>query len=156
MADASAAWLSQTLLPPPPPSDHEPQVVLLFDGVCLLCARAVQFVLDHDVHERVHFCAQQSEAGRALLQAHGLPLDVSTAVLIDEVGAHVRSSAVLRVLRFCGAPYCLLYALAALPAPLRDLGYRAVAATRYRIFGKDDGRSCRLMTSRLRRRFLSA
>jgi len=86
---------------------------------------------------------------------HGLPLDVSTVVLIDECGAHVRSSAALRTLRHCGAPYCFLYALAALPRPLRDFGYRMVAASRYRLFGKDDGSACRRMTKAMRARFLS-
>ena len=37
--------------------------------------------------------------------------------------------------------------------PLRDLGYSIVAAVRYRVFGKDDGATCRRMTKALRARF---
>ena len=43
---------------------------------------------------------------------------------------------------------------AGVPRPLRDLGYSCVAAVRYRLFGKDDGGSCRRMTKAMRARFL--
>ena len=82
--------------------------------------------------------------------------DLSTMLLIDDKGVHVRSTAALRVLRGCGLPYSLLAAtlLAALPRPLRDLGYKCVAAVRYRVFGQDDGSSCRRLTKTMRKRFL--
>jgi predicted DCC family thiol-disulfide oxidoreductase YuxK len=156
VADSFTAWLSRTLLPPPPAAPDEEQTTLLFDGVCLLCSTFVQFVIDHNRDQRIRFCALQSEAGRKILRARGLPLDVSTVVLIDECGAHVRSTAALRTLRLCGWPCRMLYAsLIVLPAPVRDLGYRAVAAARYRLFGKDKGESCRRMSKELRGRFLS-
>lgn len=157
VADSFTAWLSRTLLPPPPAAPHEVQTTLLFDGVCLLCSSFVHFVIDHNRDERIRFCALQSEAGKEMLRAHGLPLDVSTVVLIDECGVHVRSTAALRTLRLCGLPFRMLYAaLIVLPAPARDLGYRAVAASRYRLFGKDKGESCRRMSKELRGRFLSS
>ena len=77
-------------------------------------------------------------------------------VQVDEDGAHVRSSAALRVLKHCGQPYSALYCFMAFPAPMRDLGYRFVASIRYRVFGKDDGSTCRRMTAKMRTRFLSS
>ena len=92
----------------------------------------------------------------ALLAKHGLKDDLSTVVLIDERGAHVRSTATLRVVLFCGAPYAALYYMfVCVPPPLRDVGYKLVAATRYRLFGKDDGGSCWRMTKDMKRRFLA-
>lgn len=88
------------------------------------------------------------------LKAAGLPLDVSTMVLIDEAGTHVRSTAALRVIARCGAPYSWLFAAILIPRPLRDLGYKMVAAARYRLFGQDDGTTCRRMTKAIRKRFL--
>ena len=103
---------------------------------------------------RFAFATLQSDVGRSYLSAAGLPLDVSTVVLIDEAGVHTRSTAALRVLRHCGMPYSALYtAFIWLPAPLRDLGYRAIAAARYRLFGKDEGETCRMMTKAIRARF---
>lgn len=49
-------------------------VVVLFDGVCNLCNGFVQFIIRHDPAGRFRFAALQSEAGQALLAAHGLPL----------------------------------------------------------------------------------
>ena len=41
-----------------------------------------------------------------------------------------------------------------IPRPLRDAGYKMVAAVRYRVFGKDDGGACRRMTKAIKARFL--
>ena len=152
--DFAANLLSRLLpkRPPPPPSAQRP--IILFDGVCLLCATFIHFVLDHDKAGAFDFAPLQGPTGTALLTKHGLPLDVSTMVLIDEAGVHVRSTAALRVLRRCSAPYSWLGATAIwLPRPVRDLGYKTVAALRYRLFGKDDGSTCRRMTKAIRSRF---
>ena len=111
---------------------------------------------DHDAAGAFDFATLQGASGKALLTRAGLPCDVSTMVLIDEHGvAHTRSTAALKVLRRCGLPYSLLYVAIAIPRPLRDLGYRGVAAVRYRLFGQDDGSSCRRMTKATRARFLA-
>ena len=134
--------------------------LVLFDGVCLLCNGFVHFVIDHEKQSGEHdfrfsFATLQSEEGMSYLTAAGLPLDVSTVVVIDEAGVHTRSTAALRVLKHCGMPYALLfYLFIPLPAPVRDLGYKAVAAVRYRLFGKDDGEAtCRMMSKAIRPRF---
>ena len=81
-------------------------------------------------------------------------IDVSTMVLVDEAGVHVRSTAALRVIARCGLPYSWLRILLwLLPAPLRDAGYKMVASVRYLVFGKDDGTTCRRMTKAIRQRF---
>jgi predicted DCC family thiol-disulfide oxidoreductase YuxK len=160
--DAAANWMSRNLVSPPPPSAKPSEAtataarpLVLFDGVCLLCAGFVNFVLDHNADESITFAPLQSEVGKAVLTKAGLPLDVSTVVFIDDAGVHVRSTAALRVLSHCGMPYALLhYLFILLPRPLRDAGYRLVASVRYRLFGQDDGTQCRLMTKKLRARFL--
>ena len=42
-------------------------MILLFDGVCLLCSTFVHFLLDHNADQRIHFCALQSEPGKDIL-----------------------------------------------------------------------------------------
>lgn len=120
----------------------------------MLCSTFIHFVLDHDKAEAFDFAPLQSDYGKATLAAVGMTSDLSTMVLIDECGAHVRSTAALRVLSRCGAPYSLLYAAILLPRPLRDLGYKGVASVRYKLFGQDDGTACRRMTKSMRQRFL--
>jgi predicted DCC family thiol-disulfide oxidoreductase YuxK len=135
------------------PATPNGRPIILFDGVCLLCSTFIHFVLDHDPEAAFDFAPLQGPTGKKLLKLHGLPLDVSTVVLIDECGHHVRSTAALRVLARCSAPYSYLAAFLWLPRPLRDLGYKMVAAVRYRLFGQDDGSTCRRMTKAIRTRF---
>ena len=130
------------------------KAVVLFDGVCLLCSKFIHFVIDHDMEERFQFAPLQSPVGHKLLDLHHLEKNLDTVVLIDEQGAHVRSTAALRVLLYCGMPWSLLYVFILLPRVARDCGYKMVAASRYRLFGKDEG-VCRRMTKDMRRRFLS-
>ena len=146
-ADASIADTSPLL-------DRGARPLILFDGVCLLCSSFIHFVLDHDAEGVFDFAPLQGPTAAKLLAEAGLPLDVSTVVLLDGSGVHTRSTAALRVLARCGFPYSCLYSLIWLPCPLRDLGYKAVAAVRYRVFGKDDGTACRRMTKAMRARFL--
>ena len=148
---------SSTTTPAPPAGKASDTVrpLVLFDGVCLLCSAFVQFVLDHNKDESITFATLQGQVGAQVLEKAGLPKDVSTVVLVDEAGVHTRSTAALRVLMRCGLPYALLYYLFILvPRPLRDLGYKGVAAVRYRVFGIDDGATCRRMTKATRDRFL--
>lgn len=64
-----------------------------------------------------------------------MPLDASTAVLIDEKGRHVKSTAVLRLFLYMGPLYRLLGLMAlAVPRFLRDGAYRAFAANRGKIW----------------------
>ena len=158
LGDWGANLVSRTLLrrPGPPPSaaaTPNGRPIILFDGVCLLCSTFIHFVLDHDPKATFDFAPLQGPTGRRLLKANGLPLDVSTVVLVDEEGTHVRSTAALRVLTRCTAPFSYMAALLWLPQPLRDLGYKGVAAVRYRVFGQDDGTTCRRMTKAMRERF---
>ena len=172
LADASTNLLNRTILPPPPPigaqavrtARGEPSI-LLFDGVCLLCSTFVHFVIDHDQPPaekaaangrdfQFAFATLQSVEGRSYLLAAGLPLDVSTVVLIDHEGVHTRSTAALRVLKGCSGGWAWMHTLFIwVPTPLRDLGYKLVARYRYLVFGKDDGETCRMMTKGLRARF---
>ncbi len=59
------------------------QPVVLFGGVCNFCDAMVQFIIQHDKKGRFLLAAQQSEAGKALLQQYGALQDLSTIYLID-------------------------------------------------------------------------
>ncbi|MEZ6197298.1 MAG: DCC1-like thiol-disulfide oxidoreductase family protein [Planctomycetota bacterium] len=137
----------------------DPGPVLLFDGVCGLCNRAVQFLLDRDREGRLRFTPLQSEIGQAVLERHGLPRkELSTAVLVRNLGTPeesvaIRSRAMLGALREIGGGWgALARVLLVVPAVLTDLGYRVVARLRYAFFGRLD--SCRLPKPEERSRFL--
>ena len=77
---------------------------------------------------------------------------LSTLVVIQDDVFYLRSDAALRVIALLDAPFCYVAAFHALPAALRDAGYRLVARYRYKLFGASD--TCRAPTERFKSRFL--
>ncbi len=133
--------------------DNFEKPILLFDGVCNLCNRVVQFTIKRDPEGKFRFAALQSEGGQALLKKFNLPKnDFDSLVLIEGEKYFLRSAAVLRVLKGLGGGWKLFYGLMIFPRPLRDFIYGIVARTRYRIFGKRD--SCMVPDGDVKERFL--
>lgn len=131
------------------------ETIVLFDGVCNLCNGTVQFIIRRDPQGRFRFASQQSEAGRELLQKHGL-LETSgmaqSIVVLEGEQAYLESDAALRILYRLGGAWRLACALRVVPKPLRDGLYRLVARHRYRVFGRRE--QCMVPTPELRQRFL--
>lgn len=128
-------------------------MVVIFDGVCNLCARSVQFILKHETEPRFRFVPVQSPAGARLLSEYGFSaVDVTTFVLVSDGKAYTRSSAALRIAKHFRGPWKLVRALWLIPRPLRDWMYDVLARNRYRWFGKTD--TCMVPTPELRARFL--
>lgn len=131
----------------------EPAPVILFDGECLLCHRAVRFVLRHDRAGRFRFAPLRSETGLKLLARHGLADPVpDSLVLIEDGAAHLESSGALRIARGLGGGWRLAGVLLAAPRALRDPVYRWVARNRFRWFGRTE--SCLVPDPAWRDRFL--
>jgi predicted DCC family thiol-disulfide oxidoreductase YuxK len=119
--------------------------IVIFDGLCNLCARSVHFILRHESEPRFVFCPVQSAAGARLLGAHGYSAaDVTTFVLVSEGRVYARSAAALRIARHFRGAWQLLRVLWIVPRPLRDMLYNFVAQNRYSWFGKAD--SCLVLT----------
>lgn len=118
--------------------------VIVFDGVCVLCSRWVDFILRHDQQGRFRLAAMQGVQGRALLVAHGLsPDDPSSFLLVQDGRGYSNTDAIARVLKQLGGRWSYASALLrVVPGPLRDPAYRWIARHRYRLFGRRD--QCRL------------
>lgn len=126
--------------------------IVFFDGVCGLCNSSVDFVLRHDRRGRLRFAPLQGEMAARLLPAADRE-NLGSLVLWSEGHTFRRSTAVVRILWQLGGFWTIPAAcLWLIPAPLRNGGYRLVAALRYRLFGKKE--TCRLPTPEERGRFL--
>jgi len=136
-----------------------PNPIILYDGVCGLCNRFVQFVLKRDSKDQFRFAALQSNFARAILERHGLNPDLlDTVYLVLDYGQpserllsrNDAATAVLKELgglqRFWGALLDLL------PKRFRDWRYSLVARNRYRFFGKHE--TCPLPNEKDRHKFL--
>lgn len=126
--------------------------ILLYDGVCGLCDRTVQWVLRHDPDGTMRFATLQGAIGRAAVARAPELTQVDSVVLLHKDGAWIRSTAVLEVLRYVGGAWSLALAAYVIPRPVRDWAYNAVARRRYRIFGRYD--TCPIPSPGTRARFL--
>lgn len=129
--------------------------LVIFDGICNLCARSVTFILKHEADQRLRFVPLQSTAGSRLMRELGLdPEDAKSFVLLARGGAFVRSEAAVRVCGYFKWPWKALAALRVIPRPIRDRAYDLVARNRYRWFGRSE--VCMVPTPDLRARFIEA
>lgn len=134
-------------------SDPPPRLVL-YDGVCGLCDSAVQWLLDHDTEGRLHYAPLQGDMAAALRARHPvIPTALDTMVFVREGQVYLRSQAVLQIFRELPAPWSWLAVFRVFPSVLTDLGYRALAASRYSLFGTLE--ACRIPEPEEAERFLA-
>ena len=131
--------------------------VVLYDGVCGFCHRAVQALLRLDRRGVLRFAALESPYAHGVLERHPEVAGIDSVVLVEDVGlpteqVTVRSEAALRVLAHVGGPWRVLQVARVVPAPVRDRLYDAFAAVRYRVFGRLD--ACPLPSPEVRARFV--
>ncbi len=137
--------------------------MVVFDGRCGFCNRAVRWFLRRDRGDRLRFVASESEKVAPLLKRHGIETEVSGAgpgtILVvedaDGPGEKLldRSDAVVAMLRELPGPWPAVgVGLSWVPRAVRDLGYRLIARWRYRIWGRLE--SCPLPSAEERERFL--
>ena len=131
-----------------------PDPLVLYDGVCNLCAGAVRFVVRHDRAGVFRFASIQSPLGRDLYRRHGFdPETLASFMVISDGRAFVRSDATLEVLRRCGGLWACVAWLRWIPRAIRDPVYDLVARNRYRWFGRAE--TCLVPTPELRARFIA-
>jgi predicted DCC family thiol-disulfide oxidoreductase YuxK len=136
----------------------EPNPIVLYDGVCGLCNRLVQFLLKHDRRDRFRFASLQSDFASVLLKRHSLdPHDLDTVYVVRDYNESneillARSDAILYMLAQLGGVWKVTGIGRVLPKSFRDAAYKVVARNRYRVFGKHE--SCMLPEPKHRDKFL--
>jgi|SRR5687767_3869016 len=146
--------VSTTQAPPASLGTH----LVLYDGVCGLCNRLLQFLLKHDHREVFSFASLQSVTGKAMVTRFGGdPEDLSSFYVIAdfrtrEARAVTKSDAALFVACELGWPWRALRVAGVLPRVLRNRVYDVIAHTRYRIFGRYE--QCLIPREEHRRRFV--
>ena len=139
-------------------STTDTKPIVLYDGVCGLCNRLVQFLLKRDKHDRFRFASLQSELSQGVLTRHGLdPHNLDTVYVVQNYDQSsetlvARSDAILYMLAQLGGIWSLSGIGRVLPRGLRDAMYKIVARNRYSVFGKHE--SCMLPEPKYREKFL--
>lgn len=141
------------------------RLLVIFDGHCGLCNRSIRWFLLRDSNDRLRFVPSQSPRVAPLLARHGFdqqtPADGPGSILVvlnpgcPTERLLTRSAAVLELLRQLPQPWPSIAAcLRLVPSPLRDLVYRLIARSRYRIWGRLE--VCPIPTAEERSRFLES
>jgi predicted DCC family thiol-disulfide oxidoreductase YuxK len=128
--------------------------LLVYDGDCVLCNRAMRLVLKRDRSRTSRFAPLHGETAAAVLAAHPELRGIDSMIWLDENGrAFTRSAAALAIARHLGGGWAVLGTLARIvPGSLRDALYDAIARARYRVFGRYD--ACPVPLPEDRARFL--
>lgn len=126
--------------------------LLLFDGECNLCHFAVSFMLKYEKNEQLLFVPLQSKLGKELLHTYRIPKAVDSVIVIMDEKAYTYADAVFQLLLFLPFYWRPLRLLRLFPSTWRHSMYRVIAHQRYVLFGKRQ--SCRILTTRERKRFL--
>lgn len=133
-------------------------MIVLYDGVCGLCNRFVQFLLRHDKHDRFRFAPLQSEFAASLLKKYGInAANLDSVSVVADYGlatekAFTKSDAVLRATWELGGKWRTGEIGRLLPRAVRDWLYDRVARNRYQMFGKHE--TCPIPLPEQREKFI--
>jgi predicted DCC family thiol-disulfide oxidoreductase YuxK len=140
------------------PSAFVDRHLVLYDGVCGLCSRVLQFLLRHDRRRVFRFASLQSAVGRAIVErSGGNPAELTSFYVVADYQTaasrvFTRSDAALFVVGALGWPWRAAQLMRFVPRAIRDRAYDIVARSRYRVFGRDD--RCLVPRPEFRSRFI--
>ena len=115
--------------------------IIFFDGVCGLCNSTVNILISLDKNRKFHFAPLQGTTAQKLL-GPSLVANLDSLILWEKGRVLKKYAAVMRILFSLGLPWSILWIFRLFPNFIGDLFYNAVAALRYKLFGKLE--TCRL------------
>ena len=129
------------------------QHIVIFDGLCILCNGAVNFIIKRDPNAIFVFTPIQSDLADKLMRDHQIiSAEIDTFLLIKNGKAHIRTDAALEITKDLSGLWFLFRVFRIIPPSLRDILYRLIAKNRYKLLGKRD--ECMIPTQEFRERFI--
>lgn len=134
------------------------KAIVLYDGVCGLCNRAVQFLLKRDRLDRLQFASLQSDLAAKVLERHGMdPKGLDTVYAVLNYGEPneillAKGDAFLFFAGVIGGIWSVARVGTIIPRRVRNWLYDFIARHRYQVFGKSE--SCMLPEPKQRHKFL--
>ncbi len=126
--------------------------IVLYDGYCNLCSRAVQFILKHEKKPVYYFLSLQSPIVEKLTLDILVKNPPESIILIEDNKIFMSSDAVLKISRNLKFPWSMFYYFIYFPRFLRDPVYAFIAKNRYKYFGKKS--TCYIPNPKYKNRFL--
>ena len=130
------------------------EAILLFDGYCVLCNKAADYLLEKDKEKRIKLAALQSEEGKKLARELRIPVGhIDSVILLEAQGWLAYHQAALRTLEILGRYRWLRVLANLIPQFIQKSLYKFIAKNRYGWFGRKS--VCRLPSQEEKAHFAS-
>ena len=130
----------------------EGKVLVLFDGVCVLCNGLVQRLIQLDKKDVFRFASLQSEFAVQLLNKFPVQSNLDSVVVVDEGKIFTEASAIFQMAKHLSWFHKTILVARVFPASFNNSIYRFVARKRYGWFGKFD--ACMIPTEEPKHKFI--
>lgn len=128
-------------------------IVVLFDGECAVCNRAIRFIALRDKKKIFLFAPLQSSKGIELLKKFSIsPTELNSLVVIDRNKFFTHSTAILQICKNLYGGWKMLYVSIIFPKLIRDMLYKFIADRRYKFFKNQT--SCKSVLPAVQERML--
>jgi predicted DCC family thiol-disulfide oxidoreductase YuxK len=127
--------------------------IILFDGVCNLCDRTVQFIIQNDKKDIFRFVPLQSELGVAILKHIGVSREHIDSIILYEPGIayYFKAEAAFQIVKELNTWHRYLHYFQFLGNFTNSI-YDYVAQNRYKWYGKKE--FCMIPTPDIKAKFL--
>lgn len=125
--------------------------LILYDGDCRFCNRAVRFILDNKPSDTLRFVAHQSDLASQLRKQYQVVDGSESMILISNGGYTSKSAAAFGILGELQSMWRHFRFLRFIPVAITDFFYDLVANNRYRIKAVE----CELPSSEEKKYFLT-
>jgi predicted DCC family thiol-disulfide oxidoreductase YuxK len=110
--------------------------IIFFDGHCLLCHRAVRYILFYDKRKKFLFAPLDGQTAKTALKS---PVQQDSLILLENYGeerskVYIEGKAVLRICWLLGGGHLIWGWMVFLPSFAFDWIYRYMAKRRYQWF----------------------
>lgn len=127
--------------------------IVVFDGVCLLCNRFIQFLIKWDKRRNLYFTTAQSDfIERHLEDTQNTISPMESVIYLRNGAVYTESTAILLILGDLGAWWKITRIFRLIPLFIRNPAYRFFAKRRYAMFGKRE--TCMLPSAEQKTRFI--
>lgn len=128
--------------------------IILFDGICNLCDKTVQFIIQNDIKDVFRFVPLQSQLGEKILKHIGVDRSTIDSIILYEPGIayYYKADAALKIAKELKSWHRFLSYFSFLGG-INNLFYDYIAKNRYRWYGKKE--TCMIPSPELKAKFLA-
>lgn len=116
----------------------EVELVVLFDGVCSLCNKFIQFYEKAKKGTTIKYIPFQSKEAQLYVSSSALAKQNESVIVLYKGSAYKRAEAIRVLIKHLKPSWSWLKLISLFPDFILNTGYDLVAKYRYLVFGKTD------------------